>query len=107
MDSIRRSNHKRLPWSCVVLAGAGLTGGVSAQAQGCIAVRGGGMCPDALSLTDPSLHTHAGAWQVGLGYRWLHSFRHFAGGETLENERHLYSRAPESHPTGSPCDVLL
>ncbi|MHB9005633.1 MAG: transporter family protein [Limisphaerales bacterium] len=85
MNSIRQSNYARLPWSFVVLAGAGLASGVSAQAQGCIAVRGGGMCPDALSLTDPSLHTHAGAWQVGVGYRWLHSFRHFAGDEETRN----------------------
>lgn len=54
-------------------------------AQGCIAIRGGGFCPTGLSLADPSLHTDAGRWQVSVGYRWLHSFRHFAGDEETRN----------------------
>jgi hypothetical protein len=48
-----------------------------AHAQGCVAVRGGS-CP---------FHPHdaeatggeAGDWQVSVGYRWLHSGRHFVG----------------------------
>jgi hypothetical protein len=58
---------------------------VESQGQGCIAVRGGGMCPDALSLVDPQLHVGTGDFTVSLGYRWLHSFRHFAGDEETRN----------------------
>lgn len=47
-----------------------------AAAQGCVAVRGG-MC--ALGALDSEHGLQAGDWQVSLSYRWLHSFRHFAG----------------------------
>lgn len=74
---------------------AGLLGGVSlltlallstadARAQGCVAVRGGGMCllphgHDGLTPQDSSLG--GGDWLVGVSYRWLHSDRHFVGDE--------------------------
>lgn len=71
---------------------AALLGGAAAPTglgQGCIAVRGGGFCPTGLSLAEPALHTEAGKWQVGLGYRWLHSFRHFAGDQETRNAQGL------------------
>lgn len=58
---------------------------VESLGQGCIAVRGGGMCPDATSLADPQLHVGTGDFTVALGYRWLNSFRHFAGDEETRN----------------------
>ncbi len=48
----------------------------SAHAQGCVAVRGG-MC--SLGAHDSDHGFQSGDWQVALSYRWLKSFRHFAG----------------------------
>ncbi len=51
----------------------------SAQAQGCVAVRGG-MCMlpgHGQNPLDDSLTS--GDWSVALSYRWLHSDRHFVG----------------------------
>lgn len=70
-------------WAVVVLGGVLATPG--AHGQGCIAVRGGGLCPNGLSLADPTQHTELHEWQVSVGYRWLHSFRHFAGDEETRN----------------------
>lgn len=52
----------------------------SAQAQGCVAVRGG-MCmlPGAGHFSEDALADQD--WQVSLSYRWLHSDRHFVGDE--------------------------
>ena len=54
-----------------------------AQAQGCVAVRGGGMCPLALhdGLTPDDAHLQDGDWVADVSYRWLHSHRHFVGDE--------------------------
>ncbi|MBX3746806.1 MAG: hypothetical protein KF833_15965 [Verrucomicrobiae bacterium] len=55
-----------------------------AAAQGCVAVRGGGLC----SLNHAHQGDHAmvdGDWEVSLSYRWLHSFRHFASDRETRN----------------------
>jgi hypothetical protein len=62
--------------SALALLTATLGTGPQAQAQGCIAVRGG-LC--ALGSPDSAHILETGDWQVALSYRWLHSFRHFAG----------------------------
>lgn len=55
----------------------------SAMGQGCVASRGaglpcgiGGMHGDMLGQG----HTAGSGWQAAVGYRWLHSDRHFTGG---------------------------
>lgn len=49
--------------------------------QGCVAVRGSSPCLAGLPMdpAHPSAFLSEGNWQVGLGYRWLHSDRHFVG----------------------------
>ncbi|HEY0455690.1 MAG TPA: hypothetical protein VGE41_04905 [Verrucomicrobiae bacterium] len=48
------------------------------QAQGCVAARGAGMpCGVGLTLGEP-LPPSSG-WEANVGYRWLHSHRHFIG----------------------------
>ncbi len=79
-----------MPTNLSLLRGvAGLTGAVAvlshlafpetAHAQGCVAVRGG-MCMlpgHGQNPLDDSVV--AGAWSAAVGYRWLHSDRHFVG----------------------------
>lgn len=56
------------------------------SAQGCVAVRGGGAC--LLHPQNADAQLMGGDWQVALGYRWLHSFRHFVGDvEQVEREK--------------------
>jgi hypothetical protein len=59
----------------------------STYAQGCVAVRGSGMCH--LGIHDDSGYIGAGDWQVGLAYRWLHSDRHFIGDEEQEHRQEM------------------
>ena len=63
--------------SAVVLS----TSTQTANAQGCVAVRGGGMCPLALhdGLSPDDAHLQDGDWLADVSYRWLHSTRHFVG----------------------------
>lgn len=59
-----------------------------ALAQGCVAVRGGGMCMmpgHEASLTPEDAKLVQGDWLVSLSYRWLHSDRHFSGDEETRN----------------------
>ncbi|MBM3824726.1 MAG: hypothetical protein FJ404_17890 [Verrucomicrobia bacterium] len=58
----------------VVLLGIGST---SALAQGCVATRGAGLC-SIHGASHSSIPDH-GDWEATLGYRWLHSDRHFVG----------------------------
>ncbi len=55
-----------------------LMSGSDGHAQGCVAVRGGGGC-SLNHVHDMLPDIEAGKWQVTASYRWLHSFRHFAG----------------------------
>lgn len=55
-----------------------------AMAQGCVAVRGGGGC-SMNHVHDLMRDQGEGEWQVFTSYRWLHSFRHFAGDEETRN----------------------
>lgn len=72
----------------------GLLHPAPAHAQGCIAIRGTGMC------MRPGHHHPVGAeagdnpiapehWQVALSYRWLHSDRHFVGDEEQKQRQRL------------------
>lgn len=47
------------------------------SAQGCVAVRHMGMC----TVTDSSSVLQPGQFQITMGYRYLHSFKHFKGTE--------------------------
>ncbi|MFC0184285.1 hypothetical protein ACFFJX_17830 [Pseudarcicella hirudinis] len=49
------------------------------MAQGCIAVRP--MSSVIGNVNNPNQIMHPGQWQVSLGYRYLHSFRHYLGSE--------------------------
>lgn len=69
-------NHTLRTLTTLGIACLALTQGTQAVAQGCVAVRGG-MC--ALGAHDSENGLQAGDWQVAMSYRWLHSFRHFAG----------------------------
>lgn len=57
---------------------------MEAHGQGCIAVRGGGFCPLHHAHDGEGLEEQ-GPFSVALGYRWLHSFRHFAGDRETRN----------------------
>jgi len=50
-----------------------------ALAQGCVAVRGGGMCTLNHALSGEGVGLQESAWQVGVGYRFFKSDRHFSG----------------------------
>ncbi len=49
----------------------------SVSAQGCVAVRGGGMC--SLHLGEPGADVEENPWLASVSYRYIHSFRHFVG----------------------------
>lgn len=53
---------------------------VNAQAQGCVAVRHMGMC----TATDSTGVLKPRQFQITMGYRYLHSFKHFKGTEEQE-----------------------
>ncbi|HTI68964.1 MAG TPA: hypothetical protein VMF06_03305 [Candidatus Limnocylindria bacterium] len=71
-------------------------------AQGCVAVRGGGMCPLAYNdnLTPDDANLQDGDWLASAAYRWLHSHRHFVGdheqkdrqkiGNQVINQQHFF-----------------
>jgi hypothetical protein len=49
-------------------------------AQGCVAVRGGqAVCVPGLGAEHHTGYFESGDWQASIGYRWLHSDRHFVG----------------------------
>lgn len=54
----------------------------SALAQGCVASRGGAC----FHLPGMELQPHSG-WQANVGYRWLHSDRHFVGDHEEEHRQ--------------------
>ncbi len=51
----------------------------SVRGQGCIAVRGAGLCPLTNGGHPEDAHLASGDWLVSLGYRFLNSDRHFVG----------------------------
>jgi hypothetical protein len=61
-----------------------------ALGQGCVAVRGGGLC--LLGVHDDAGYLEGGDWQLGLNYRWLHSDRHFRGSH---EEKHRQEEGTE------------
>ena len=70
---VDRTGLRFLPALLLLL---GLLAPVAVRAQGCVAVRGSGMC----ALHPEGVTNIANLrWQAFLGYRWLHSDRHFRG----------------------------
>ena len=55
-----------------------------AQAQGCVAVRGGGMCTMNHAGMGENAGEH-GPWLASVGYRFFKSDRHFIGGNESRN----------------------
>src|ERR1051325_1247321 len=47
---------------------------ISVQGQGCVQSRGAGI---GLLMQGEDTYLKPGQWQAGVGYRWLHSDRHF------------------------------
>jgi hypothetical protein len=74
-----------LRWMACLLISYVLFPTSTVHGQGCVAVSGGGQCPLNHSMGHPmgtdaeGSYFSAGDWQVALGYRWLHSDRHFRG----------------------------
>jgi hypothetical protein len=58
-----------------------LSGPAPALGQGCIAVRGGGACGTThpMGMEPGSGYLEPGDWLASVGYRWLHSDKHFVG----------------------------
>ncbi len=56
-----------------------------ALAQGCVAVRGGGLCGMNHPLGNEGVGLESGGWQAFLGYRFFKSDRHFSGGSQPRN----------------------
>ena len=50
----------------------------TAHGQGCVQSRGAGMCNVMQTESD---YLQPGGWQAAVGYRWLHSDRHFIGSQ--------------------------
>ena len=66
----------------MLLAAVGLASqATDAHAQGCVAVRGGGMCMlTAHNSGEPEdANLRGGDWVASISYRYLHSHRHFVG----------------------------
>ncbi len=72
----------------------------SVKAQGCVAVRHMGMC----TATDSSGMLNAGQFQLTLGYRYLHSYKHFKG--TEEQEERVEQHTEVVNKTSS-MDITL
>lgn len=70
-------------WSALIIAfGGWLACTPDAFGQGCVAVRGGGMCSlhGSLLSGEEGGYSKAGDWQATVNYRWLHSERLYSGG---------------------------
>lgn len=72
----KMTHHGRLGWALLLAASALHTSTPQAQAQGCVASRGGAC----FHLPGMELQPHSG-FMATVGYRWLHSDRHFVGDE--------------------------
>lgn len=57
----------------------------TALAQGCVAVRGGGMCTLNHAHTADGAGLGANSWFASIGYRFFKSDRHFSGGSESRN----------------------
>lgn len=62
--------------SVIAVALVAVVSGVQLYSQGCVAVRGGGMCS---STAGGSINLHKGEWNLVTGIRQFTSFRHFRG----------------------------
>lgn len=60
-----------------------------ASAQGCVAVRGGGLCAMNHPLGNEGVGLESGGWQAFVGYRFFKSDRHFSGGTEPRNDAGL------------------
>ncbi len=77
-------NQKQLLYiSAALLAAAGAN--TQIQAQGCVAVHGGGMCTINHGLGGESADLEGGSWLGSVGYRFFKSDRHFSGGREPRN----------------------
>lgn len=65
---------------CFIVFAIGALYGVEAYSQGCVAVRHMGMC----TVTDSASVLQPGQFQITMGYRYLHSYKHFKGTEEQE-----------------------
>ena len=74
------TNRAVLPWACrlasFLLSSLALL--PAAHGQGCVQSRGAGMCSIMQAESD---YLQPGGWQAAVGYRWLHSDRHFIGSQ--------------------------
>jgi hypothetical protein len=73
------------------------------SAQGCVAVRAmGGMNP----LSTSGYTLPKGEWQVGVGYRYFHSFRHFVGRDEKEFRQHTQGGfTADGHEKGNAVNI--
>ncbi len=63
--------------------------GREAMAQGCVAVRGGGLCSMNHPLGNEGVGLGSGSWQAFVGYRFFKSDRHYSGGRESRNAQGL------------------
>jgi hypothetical protein len=78
--------------SSVLVASAFVCAGLhphQLNAQGCVAVRGGGMCTMNHPLGGEGVGLQGNQWLVGIGYRFFKSDRHFVGGRESRNAQGL------------------
>ena len=73
-NSIQTHVGKTVCLAAALLGVAGLESSVFAQ--GCVQSRGAGGC---MLMQGNDIYLHPGQWQASIGYRWLHSDRHFVG----------------------------
>jgi hypothetical protein len=76
--------------SFVTFTLAALAWSGASQAQGCVAARGAGLPASqfgAFSPRDEAEAPEVDKFDVGMGYRWLHSDRHFVGTEEQKQRR--------------------
>lgn len=59
----------------------------SVHGQGCIAVRGVGLCLLANGAHPEDAHMKSGDWLFTVGYRWLNSDRHFVGDQEQKHRQ--------------------
>lgn len=72
-----KQQPKQTDMKKIILASISLiTISVKVNAQGCVAIRGGGS-----SCNVSGQQIEAGSWQFNMGYRYFKSFRHFKGRE--------------------------
>lgn len=81
--TIRSCPSRTLTLTAFILLAAAATH--TAQAQGCVAVHGGGMCSMNHGVTGDAGSLEENSWLANVGYRFFKSDRHFSGGEEPRN----------------------